>query len=230
MTDAQAQRLWDRAIQVPEAGRIVEIGSFQGRSAIVLARAARPSVEIVTIDPHAGSDRGPREIHGDPERGESDHSRYFANLARAGVANRIRHVRQASQAAGDQVEGPIDLLYIDGAHRFRPALADIRSWGRRVADDGVMLIHDAYCSVGVTGAIAADLLSGRRFLYSGRVGSLAEYRQCTAGIAARAWSAVRQLGQIPWFLRNVMVKVLMLMRLHPLTRLLGHRSNTLPPF
>ena len=39
LSDGQARRLWDRAGAVPPGGRIVEIGSFRGRSAIVLARA-----------------------------------------------------------------------------------------------------------------------------------------------------------------------------------------------
>ena len=46
-------------------GRIVEIGSFRGRSMIVLASAAAPGVELVAIDPHGGSDRGPQEIEAD---------------------------------------------------------------------------------------------------------------------------------------------------------------------
>ena len=66
MTDAQARRLWDGASAVPAGGRIVEIGSFRGRSTIVLATAAtaHEGVEVVAIDPHAGNDRGPQEISG----------------------------------------------------------------------------------------------------------------------------------------------------------------------
>ena len=45
-------------------GTIVEIGSFQGRSTIVLASAAPSGVEIIAIDPHAGNDRGPQEQGG----------------------------------------------------------------------------------------------------------------------------------------------------------------------
>ncbi len=40
MTDAQAARLWQAARAVPETGQIVEIGSFHGRSTIVLAKGA----------------------------------------------------------------------------------------------------------------------------------------------------------------------------------------------
>jgi predicted O-methyltransferase YrrM len=230
-THAQLRRLWECASEVPEGGRVVEIGSFHGRSAIVLARSAGPGVEIVAIDPHAGSDRGPREIHGSSVQGDRDHKVFVANLERFGVKDRVRYVRRASQESGPEVDGSIDLLYIDGAHRFGPARADIRDWGRRVNDGGTMLIHDAFSSVGVTGAIATELLGNRRFHYVGRKGSLAEYRCNPTSRRGTRWrSRSRQIAQLPWFVRNVAVKVLMLLHLQPLTRLLGHRSDHLPPF
>lgn len=227
-THAQLRQLWECASEVPEGGRIVEIGSFHGRSAIVLAHGARPSVEVVAIDPHAGNDRGPGEIRGSSAQGDRDHEVFVANLERFGVKDRVRYVRRASQESGLEVKGSIDLLYIDGAHRFAPARADIRDWGRRVSDGGRMLIHDSFSSVGVTGAIATELLGNRRFHYVGRTGSLAEYRCGTRG--SRVRSTAHQLAQLPWFIRNVLVKALMIVHLHPLTRLLGHRSNRLPPF
>ena len=228
MTDAQARRLWDRAAGVRRGGRIVEIGSYQGRSAIVLARAAADGVDVVAIDPHAGNDRGPQEIHGSAEEGERDHRAFLANLERAGVRERVRHVRAASQLAGSEVPGPIDLLYIDGAHRYRPARDDIRAWGARVADGGTLLIHDSFCSIGVTGAILTELLASPHLRYVDRVGSLAEYRRQPTRAAERWRSAGRQLAQLPWFLKSVLVKVLLVLRLRPLTRLLGHRGGEWP--
>ena len=81
LTDAQARRLHARAAAA--GGTVVEIGSFRGRSTIVLAMAAG---EVVAIDPHAGSDRGPQEIAADAARGADDHAAFRANLAAAGVA------------------------------------------------------------------------------------------------------------------------------------------------
>jgi len=229
MTDAQARMLWDCAAAVPRGGRIVEIGSYHGRSAIVLARAAAEGVEVVTIDPHAGNDRGPQEIRGKADEGELDHQTFLANLERAGVRDRIHHVRAGSQETSPaDVAGPIDLLYIDGAHRYRPARDDIRAWGARVTADGTMLIHDSFCSVGVTGAIATQLLSSRDVRYIDRVGSLARYRRQPMRSRDRWRSAGRQLAQFPWFVRSVLVKVLFVLRLKPLTRLLGYRSDEWP--
>ena len=50
--------------------------------------------------------------------GERDHKAFRANLAAAGVADRVRHVRLPSQDALGSVAGQVDLLYIDGAHRY----------------------------------------------------------------------------------------------------------------
>jgi hypothetical protein len=228
MTDGQARRLWDRASEVRDGGRIVEIGSYRGRSAVILARAAASNVEVVAIDPHAGNDRGPQEIHGTSDEGEADHQKFLANLAAAGVQDRVRHVRQPSQSAGAEVDDPIDLLYIDGAHRYAPARDDIREWGARVAPSGTMLIHDSFSSVGVTGAIFTTLLGSGDFRYEGRVGSLAEYRRVKPRGLERLGSVGRQLAQLPWFLRNLIIKVLIVLRLRPLTRLLGNRRGEWP--
>ena len=208
MTEGQARRLWDRAAALAPGDRIVEIGSYQGRSAIVLATAAPAGVEVVAIDPHAGNDRGPQQIVGPAEDGQRDHEAFLANLERAGVRDRIRHVRLPSQEADDAVEGQIDLLYIDGAHRYAPARSDIVLWGARVAEGGTLLIHDSFSSVGVTGALATSLLAGPGFRYVGREGSMAEYRKEPLAPSARVGNAGRQLAELPWFARNVVLKAL----------------------
>jgi predicted O-methyltransferase YrrM len=229
MTDAQARRLWDRAGDVSPGGRIVEIGSFRGRSTIVLARAAAAGVDVVAIDPHAGTDRGPQEITTTGDQGDQDHQAFLANLARARVDDRVRYVRQPSSAAAAEIAGPIALLYIDGAHRFAPARADLRDWGARVAPGGTLLVHDSFSSVGVTAAIATELLHGREgFRYVGRSGTLAEYRRTELDASGRVANAGRQLAELPYFVRNLMIKVLIVLRMRSLTKLLGQPTGEWP--
>lgn len=225
LSEAQARRLFERA---RDAGRIVEIGSFRGRSAIVMALAAPPEAEITAIDPHAGSDRGPQEIEADAAAGDSDFHAFHRNLAQAGVGDRVRHVRSFSQDALGEVDGELDLLYVDGAHRFSPARDDLRAWGARVRPGGHMLIHDSFSSVGVTLAIGRLLVAGGEWRYLGRAGSLAEYRREPLRGSERALNAARQLAQVPWFVRNLVVKLALVARLRPLARLLGHRSGPWP--
>ena len=228
MTEAQAQRLWDRAKALTPPARVVEIGSYQGRSAIVLGRASADGVEVVAIDPHAGNDRGPQQIHGEADEGQADHEAFLANLQQAGVSDRVRHVREFSDEAHKQVEDPIDVLYIDGAHRYVPARNDIRDWGARVRDGGTLLIHDSFSSVGVTLALLTQLFFGGAFRYVGRSGSMTEYRRERLGLGDRLANAGRQAAQLPWFARNVVIKVLIVAKLGRLTRYLGHREPTWP--
>jgi hypothetical protein len=194
---------------VRPGGRIVEIGSFRGRSTIMLASAAGDGVELVAIDPHAGNDRGPQEWDGFEEEAAGDHEVFTRNLVEAGVADRVRHVRAFSNEAHAAVDGAVELLWIDGAHRFRPALEDVRHWGDRVVPGGRMLVHDSWSSIGVTAALLRHLALNRRWRYDGRVGSLARYTKVPSG-----WgSTLRQLVELPWFVMNVVKKVLTLAKL-----------------
>ena len=219
MTRGQGAALDEAARRAPEGGTIVEIGSFQGRSTIVLAKAAPPNAAVIAIDPHAGNDRGPQQYHGFAEAADADHAAFTANLAAAGVADRVTHLRMFSDAALSEIAGPIDVLYIDGAHRYGPARADIRNWGSRLADGGTMLIHDSFSSIGVTLAILRELLLGRRLRYVGRSRSLAIYRADLEGRSIV--NAARQLTQLPWFVKNVMLKVALTLGLGKLARRLG---------
>ncbi len=221
MTDAQLRRLWDAARELPAAATVVEIGSYRGRSAIVLASAAPAEARVVAIDPHAGGDRGPGEIHGSAADGERDNAAFRANLAAAGVLERIEHVRLPSARAHARVDGEIDLLHVDGAHRYAPARDDLAGWGARVRPGGRMLIHDAFSSIGVTGAQLRLLVLSDRFRYLGREGSLAAYRRERLQGGERARNALHQLAELPWLARNLLVKLLLSLRLRRAARLLG---------
>jgi predicted O-methyltransferase YrrM len=228
LTEAQARSLWDAAAEVRDGGQIVEIGSFRGRSTIVLGSAAAPGVEVVAIDPHGGGDRGPQEITPDVRRGQEDFEAFRANLQRAGVLGRVRHVRLPSESALAEVQGGIDLLYVDGAHRYAPARADIAQWGARVSPGGALLIHDSFNAIGVMLAQLRLLVFSRGWRYRGRAGSLAVYRREPLDTAGMAVNAARQLAGLAYFARNMAIKVALVARLRPVARLLGHGDEPWP--
>lgn len=226
----QVARVATCAAQVPPGGCIVEIGSFRGRSTIAIARSVRDGVDIVAIDPYSGDDRGPQEITGHSEEAVEDYAAFKGNLERAGVADRVRQVRKFSHDAHGDVTGQIDVLHIDGAHRFRPAHDDIHTWGGRVKPGGWMLIHDSFSSIGVTLAILSSLVWSDRWRYEGRDRSLARYRAVRLGGTARVRNALRQLAELPWFGRNVAVKVLLTAKRKDMAQRLGHPASDPWPY
>jgi hypothetical protein len=229
MTPGQASTLYDSAINCPNGSQIVEIGSFRGRSTIVLASAADPSITVIAIDPHAGNDRGPQEIDGFAAEADDDHAIFKKNLAEAGVTDRVQHLRMFSDDAHGEVTGDIGVLYVDGAHRYGPARADIASWGVGVADGGTLLIHDSFSSIGVTLAILRELVVGSKFRYVGRSRSMTIYRaDLGAGPVGRSQNAARQLAQVPWFVKNVGQKVLLTVGLGKIMTKLGRTAPEWP--
>jgi hypothetical protein len=80
----------------------------------------------------------------------------------------------------------------------------------------------------VTVALALVTVAGARWRYEGRDGSLAEFARADLTPGERARNAARQLAQLPWFARNLLVKALIVARLRALARLLGHRAGPWP--
>lgn len=228
LTPAQARRLWERARALRPGSRIVEIGSFHGRSTIVLARARLEGSELIAIDPHAGGDRLPQTSRHEPPEGQRDFLTFRANLRRADVESHVIHVRSRSLEALPLVAGEVDLLFIDGAHRYQAVRADIERWGARVPPAGTMLLHDSFNAIGVTLAQLRTLVFSTEWRYCGRSGSLAEYRRESVSATESVVGAARQLGQLGYFVRSLAIKAALVARMRPLARALGHRMDAWP--
>jgi Methyltransferase domain len=183
---------------------------------------------VIAIDPHAGSDRGPQQIAADAEQGRQDFAAFHANLRRAGIEDRVRHVRGVSLDALRAVGGDVDLLYLDGVHRYKVARDDIEQWGSRVKPGGTMLVHDSFNAIGVTLAQLRLVVLSRQWMYLGRCGSLAEYRREPLTLGETTTNVLRQVSELPYFARNLLVKLALVARLRPLARLLGHRGGDWP--
>ena len=69
---------------------------------------------------------------------------------------------------------------------------------------------------------------GPRFRYEGRTRSLAAYVRRDMSARERLRSALRQIGELPWFARNLVVKAALATGFTPLARLVGYRSREWP--
>lgn len=205
LTEAQARVLFVEAQCA--TGPVVEIGSHLGRSTIVLAASG---ARVVAVDPFPP----------DWKYGTADtEARFRAHLDAAGVTDAVTVLVCTSADALDEWSGPVGLVYVDGKHDVRSCLRDLR-WTRRLDTGAHYLVHDAFSSVGVTAAMLVLAVSARRSRYLGRTGSLAVFERRPPSPADR----LRILGELPWFARNLVVKVLLRLRLRRLAGVLGHRD------
>jgi predicted O-methyltransferase YrrM len=212
LTREQAGALWQAARRLGAGAHIVEIGSHQGRSTVVLGRAAQlVGGRVTAIDAFVEG----RLFGGTPTR-----ARFEANIARAGLGDVVALLVEYSTRARPHWTEPIDLLYIDGKHDYWTFSDDLR-WSASLAPGGEILVHDCFSSIGVTTGVLAKVLPSRRYTFEDRVGSLARFRLRPPGGRDR----LRVLRQLPWFSRNVVIKVLLRLRLRPVVAVLGHTGR-----
>jgi predicted O-methyltransferase YrrM len=211
LTRAQGRLLWDRARALGEGATIVEIGSHQGRSTVVLARAAQAvGARVTAIDPF---------VEGRLFGGRRTRDLFEANTEAAGVRQTVTLLAEYSTRARPGWSDRIDLLYIDGKHDYWTFSDDLR-WSAFLAPGGEILVHDSFSSIGVTCGILARVLPSRRYTYLDRAGSLARFV-----LRPPTWrDRGRLLAQLPWFSRNVVMKVLLRLRLGRVAAVLGHKG------
>ncbi len=211
LKEGQARLLWDEARSLPPASSVLEIGSHQGRSTVVLGRALREGGgTVIAIDPF---------VEGKLFGGLSTREKFERNVTGAGLDDVVDLVPDYSTALRPTWTRSFEMLYIDGKHDYWTLSDDLR-WAVHLPEGAAVVIHDCYSSIGVTLGILRHVLFSSTLAYERRSDSQALFRVRRP----RAADRLRILAEIPWWLRNVLVKVLLRLRLRPVARLLGHDS------
>ncbi|MER5637160.1 class I SAM-dependent methyltransferase [Kitasatospora sp. NPDC002227] len=131
---------------------VLEIGTYCGRSAILLADAARAAGTVaLTVDHHRGSEEQQPgwEYHDpglvDPEVGLMDTLPFFRRtLHRAGLEDHVIALVGRSPQIAAVWGGQLALVFIDGGHTDEHATGDYESWTPHLADGGLLVIHDVF--------------------------------------------------------------------------------------
>ncbi|WP_206502174.1 class I SAM-dependent methyltransferase [Streptomyces chrestomyceticus] len=131
---------------------LVEVGTYCGRSTILLADAARAAgVTVVTVDHHRGSEEQQPgwEYHDpavvDPEVGLMDTLPTFRRtLYAAGLEDHVVALVGRSPQVAALWNTPVGLVFIDGGHTDEHATADYEGWAPHVAPGGLLVIHDVF--------------------------------------------------------------------------------------
>jgi predicted O-methyltransferase YrrM len=124
------------------ARRVVEIGVYEGASALTLCETLEAGAELHLIDPFG---RHPDALPSGWEASEWATRRTLARAARrrGARAPRIHWHVAFSHAVAARWTGQLDLLFIDGDHSEAGCDLDWRSWQHFVAPGGRVVFHDA---------------------------------------------------------------------------------------
>jgi predicted O-methyltransferase YrrM len=144
----EAIALYDLAGRLPDERPLaVEIGSWQGRSSVVLGRALRRkrAPRLVCIDPFDASGDGTSEGLYAARAAAFDNplkAGFVRNLQGAGVADLVDIRQGYSHDVARDFREPIDLLFLDGDHSYDSVLRDYRDWSCKVRPGGWLCMHD----------------------------------------------------------------------------------------
>jgi MMP 1-O-methyltransferase len=148
----EGRALYDAALRYFVHGVGVEIGTYCGKSTMLLGAAAeaRDSV-LYTIDHHHGSEEHQPgwEYHDasmvDEVTGRFDTLPAFRHaLDEAGLDDHVVAVVGKSPVVARGWRTPLQLLFIDGGHTEAAAQQDFDCWAKWVAVGGGLLIHDVF--------------------------------------------------------------------------------------
>jgi len=142
-----------RAARIGAAiGPVVEIGSYCGKSTVWLGAAAREASTVCfTVDHHRGSEElqpgwehhDPAVI--DPATGRTDTLPFLRRtIERAGLEDSVVLVVGESAVVASHWRTDLGMVFIDGGHGAGPAHADYEGWAPRVAEGGLLAIHDVF--------------------------------------------------------------------------------------
>jgi hypothetical protein len=161
---------------------IVEIGSYCGRSTVVLGAAALATgqgVRVYAVDPHDGrvgaADTG---IHNGPPT----FGRFIANIMAAGLHQVVEPVLQPSYKV--RWHKPIAMLLIDGLHDYANVSRDFRHFEPWVVPGGYVAFHDYADYYPGVRLFVDEILESGFYQLVDQMGSMIVVKKCAAATAA----------------------------------------------
>jgi predicted O-methyltransferase YrrM len=132
----------------------VEIGSYCGKSACYIGQACKENkTKLFTIDHHRGSEEQQfGEEYFDPDEYDYTKKRVDTlpslkkNLESHDLIESINIVVGHSKQIANEIQGNLDLVFIDGSHTFESARNDYATWKDKIRAGGILAIHDIYDS------------------------------------------------------------------------------------
>lgn len=174
LVEEEARFLGLVASCAPRDGAVVEIGSFKGKSTVMLAKVTQHYClgPVIAIDPHNFNSAELKDHRTVP--GASSYEEFLGNLQAGGASEMVEVHRDFSSDVAATWNRPIRFLWIDGDHSYQGAKADFDGFFRHVVPDGVIAFHDAlHAFSGPIRVFVEDVLRSDQFGAAGFVHSIA---------------------------------------------------------
>ena len=180
------------AKQMPAGATCLEVGSYLGASAIIIARSLPPGSRLFCVDTWQNDcmSEGARDTFAE----------FKANTSE--LSGIITPIRAASADAAASFEGQIDFLFIDGDHSYEGCKTDFEAWIPKVREGGTVVFHDVLWAEGVQRVIREMFLpiqAGRGGvegnIYFGKVRKARDGAGESGGSALEAMAAVISSAQ-----------------------------------
>lgn len=174
LAEHEARFLGMMAACAPRTGVIVEIGSFKGKSTVMLGKLAqRYGIgPVVAIDPHNFNNPELKEHRSTP--GATSYDEFLGNIQDAGISEFIEVHRAFSTDIAKIWNRSIRFLWIDGDHGYPGARADFDGFMPYLVPHGFVALHDALHEFpGPIRVFVEEVLHSDRFGPAGFVNSIA---------------------------------------------------------
>lgn len=106
-------------VETMQPETVVDLGTFKGNSAYAFA-SGRKDAKVITIDKEEQEE--------------------------AKILDKVPNIERRVSTFNDQLDSfkdnSIDLIHVDGDHYFNSVMEDVTNWSKKIAPNGVMLIHD----------------------------------------------------------------------------------------
>ncbi|HVQ83731.1 MAG TPA: class I SAM-dependent methyltransferase [Mycobacterium sp.] len=148
----EGRALYDAAMRYLNGGVGVEVGTYCGKSTLLLGAAAQLTASVLyTVDHHHGSEEHQPgwEYHDtslvDEVTGLFDTLPTFRRtLDTAGLDDHVVAIVGKSPVVARGWRLPLQFLFIDGGHSEKAATEDFEGWAKWVSPGGGLVIHDVF--------------------------------------------------------------------------------------
>lgn len=161
------------AIEYPD-GYVLEIGSYKGKSTVILAKAAELAGDdfVIAVDPLTHESLEAHDLQGNADENIFQHD-FFKNVRTFDVQKRVQFHQQYSYDFIKTFSGKIRFLWVDGDHSYEGVKRDIELFTPFLADYAIVAMHDVLHNLdGPIRCFAEEILQSPFYFNVGLCGSI----------------------------------------------------------